>query len=151
MRSSAPSFPTQKRTYPLLLAAPEIQEVVYYATCNRVEVLCVTDAPDVARGVLAAFLGRHPEVDPSDLARALYMHQDQDAVRHLFRVAASLDALVVGEPQILGPTPKGVARPQHNAVAFGDLSDQTLGLIVRFKRRLQEGRRIFHRGLVPLS
>ena len=46
---------------------------------------------------------------------------------------------------------KGVARPQHNAVAFGDLSDQTLGLIVRFKRRLQEGRRIFHRGLVPLS
>ena len=103
-------LPDAATSFPLLLAAPEIHEVLYYATCNRVEVLCVTDSPDEARGVLAAFLGRHPEVAPPDLAQALYVHQDQAAVRHLFRVAASLDALVVGEPQILGQVKEAYRR-----------------------------------------
>ena len=103
-------LPDAATSFPLLLAAPEIHEVLYYATCNRVEVLCVTDSPEEARGVLAAFLGRHPEVTPPDLAQALYVHQDQEAVRHLFRVAASLDALVVGEPQILGQVKEAYRR-----------------------------------------
>ncbi|MEJ2071110.1 MAG: glutamyl-tRNA reductase [Syntrophobacterales bacterium] len=53
-------------------------------------------------GVLSAFFACHPEVDPAALADSLYFYRDEAAVRHLFRVAASLDALVVGEPQILG-------------------------------------------------
>jgi glutamyl-tRNA reductase len=84
------------------LSHPEIQEALFYTTCNRVEVLCVTDAGEDAAQALAAFFARHPEVTPEDLADSLYLFRDQDAVRHLFRVAASLDALVVGEPQILG-------------------------------------------------
>jgi glutamyl-tRNA reductase len=52
--------------------------------------------------VLSAFFTRHPEVDPAALTDSLYFYQDEEAVRHLFRVASSLDALVVGEPQILG-------------------------------------------------
>ncbi len=95
-------LPEAEVSYPLLLSYPEIREVLFYTTCNRVEVLCVTDAAVAAPSVLSAFFGRHPEVTPTDLADALYLHRDQDAVRHLFRVAASLDALVVGEPQILG-------------------------------------------------
>ncbi len=95
-------LPEAEVSYPLLLSYPEIREVLFYTTCNRVEVLCVTNAAAEAPSVLSAFFGRHPEVTPTDLAVALYLHRDQDAVRHLFRVAASLDALVVGEPQILG-------------------------------------------------
>jgi glutamyl-tRNA reductase len=95
-------LPEAKESYPLLLSHPEIQEALFYTTCNRVEVLCVTAAGEDAAQALAAFFARHPEVFPEDLADSLYLFRDQDAVRHLFRVAASLDALVVGEPQILG-------------------------------------------------
>jgi glutamyl-tRNA reductase len=95
-------LPEAEVSYPLLLSYPEIREVLFYTTCNRVEVLCVTEAEAEAMSVLAAFFTRHPEVTPTVLADSLYLHRDQEAVRHLFRVAASLDALVVGEPQILG-------------------------------------------------
>jgi glutamyl-tRNA reductase len=95
-------LPEAEESYPLLLSQPEIQEALFYTTCNRVEVLCVTDAGEDAAQALAAFFARHPEVSPEALANALYVFRDQEAVRHLFRVAASLDALVVGEPQILG-------------------------------------------------
>lgn len=95
-------LPEAEESYPLLLSHPAIQEALFYTTCNRVEVLCVTEAGDDAAQALAAFFARHPEVAPEDLADALYLYRDQEAVRHLFRVAASLDALVVGEPQILG-------------------------------------------------
>lgn len=95
-------LPEAGEAYPLLLSYPEIREVFCYTTCNRVEVLCVTEAAAEAPVRLAGFFARHPEVTPRALAASLYVYQDQEAVRHLFRVAASLDALVVGEPQILG-------------------------------------------------
>jgi glutamyl-tRNA reductase len=95
-------LPEAEVSYPLLLSYPEIREVMFYTTCNRVEVLCVTGAETEAPSVLSAFFARHPEITPAVLAESLYLHRDQEAVRHLFRVAASLDALVVGEPQILG-------------------------------------------------
>jgi glutamyl-tRNA reductase len=75
---------------------------LFYTTCNRVEVLCVTDAVETRPGVFSSFFARHPEVAPEALAKSLYFYRDEEAVRHFFRVAASLDALVVGEPQILG-------------------------------------------------
>lgn len=95
-------LPEPGKSYPLLLSYPEIREAFYYTTCNRVEVLCVTEAVEVLPGLFSAFFARHPEVTPAALAASLYFYQDEDAVRHLFRVASSLDALVVGEPQILG-------------------------------------------------
>jgi glutamyl-tRNA reductase len=95
-------LPEAEQSYPQLLSYDEIREALYYTTCNRVEVLCVTEALEVLPGVLSAFFARHPEVNPGALADSLYFYRDEAAVRHLFRVAASLDALVVGEPQILG-------------------------------------------------
>jgi glutamyl-tRNA reductase len=95
-------LPEAEKSYPQLLSYPEIQEALYFTTCNRVEVLCVAESVEVLPGVLSAFFARHPEVDPAALTDSLYFYQDEEAVRHLFRVASSLDALVVGEPQILG-------------------------------------------------
>jgi glutamyl-tRNA reductase len=81
---------------------PEITESLMYATCNRVELLCVTEDAEGAAARVREFFGRHPEIAPADLEQSFYLRRDREAVQHLFRVAASLDSMVVGEPQILG-------------------------------------------------
>jgi len=83
-------------------AAPAIDEVALISTCNRVEIMGVTIAPDRAQREATNFLACDRGVDATDFAPALYVHQARAAVRHLFRVGASLDSMVVGEPQILG-------------------------------------------------
>lgn len=95
-------LPEPAAAYPRLQALPEIQEVLCYNTCNRVEVLCVTEDAEAAEQRLRVFFAETPGISPGQLASSLYVHLDSAAVKHLFRVAASLDALVVGEPQILG-------------------------------------------------
>jgi glutamyl-tRNA reductase len=76
-----------------------VTEALILSTCNRVELLTASDSPNVD---ITHFLHRHLSVDPALLRPHLYEFRDQEAVRHLFRVAASLDSMVVGEPQILG-------------------------------------------------
>ncbi len=83
-------------------AAPTIDEVALISTCNRVEIMGVTTAPDRAQTEATDFLAGDRGVDATAFAPALYTHQARSAVRHLFRVGASLDSMVVGEPQILG-------------------------------------------------
>ena len=76
-------------------------ETVVLSTCNRAEIYAVGDS-DAAAGALSQFFCDYHQVDPAQLADHLYFHRGVDAARHLFRVAAGLDSLVVGEPQILG-------------------------------------------------
>jgi glutamyl-tRNA reductase len=79
-----------------------IGEVILFSTCNRVEVLYISRDEENALGQIKAFLSEYKKV-PGDLFEAsLYHYSGADAVRHVFRVAASLDSMVVGEPQILG-------------------------------------------------
>jgi glutamyl-tRNA reductase len=92
------------RTLGELTALPAVREAVMLSTCNRVELYVATDDADRAAQEIAEALGRRAEVRPSELAAHLYQQRDTAAVQHLFRVAASLDSLVVGEPQILGQT-----------------------------------------------
>lgn len=95
-------IPDLPGAYQALQAGPEISELLLYTTCNRVEVMCVTQEPDRALARVYEFFSRHPEIPPGTLQESFYLHRDREAVRHLFRVAASLDSMVVGEPQILG-------------------------------------------------
>jgi glutamyl-tRNA reductase len=86
-------------------ARTEIAEVMFISTCNRVEVVAL--APDAgAEAALRAIgeeLARHGGLaQDSELAPYLYDLRGDEAVRHIFRVAASLDSMVLGEPQILG-------------------------------------------------
>jgi glutamyl-tRNA reductase len=76
-------------------------ETVVLSTCNRAEIYAVGDS-DAAAGALSQFFCDYHQIDPAQLADHLYVHRGVDAARHLFRVAAGLDSLVVGEPQILG-------------------------------------------------
>jgi glutamyl-tRNA reductase len=82
-----------------LTAVEGVSEALILSTCNRVEILTVveTDGADIT-----GFLHQHFAIEPEQLLPHLYVYRDQEAVRHLFRVAASLDSMVVGEPQILG-------------------------------------------------
>jgi glutamyl-tRNA reductase len=106
--------PEPEETYRQLLSRPEIQEALFYSTCNRVEVLCATEDPESAERHLKAFFAGAPEVSAANLAACLYAHRDGEAVQHLFRVAASLDALVVGEPQILGQVKEAYRQATRN-------------------------------------
>jgi len=83
---------------------PSVREALYLATCNRVEVLvCTPDQAEREAGEgLKALLAERAKITLSELERCLYAFSDAEAVRHLFRVASSLDSLVMGEAQILG-------------------------------------------------
>jgi glutamyl-tRNA reductase len=75
-------------------------EAVILSTCNRVEVYGRSD--EESTDALAAFLARYHAREPGEIAPHLYRLEGEAAVRHAFRVAASLDSMVMGEPQILG-------------------------------------------------
>ena len=79
-----------------------IDEAVIVSTCNRVEILATGAAPESGRSHVIEFLGAAREIDIVSLEQHVYTRIDREAVQHLFRVAASLDSMVVGEPQILG-------------------------------------------------
>jgi glutamyl-tRNA reductase len=85
-----------------LVRRPAVEEGVILSTCNRVEVVASGSDPDAIASALPAFLADTHELRADALQDRLYTHRDREAVRHLFRVAASLDSMVVGEPQVLG-------------------------------------------------
>ncbi len=85
-----------------LVAHPAVQEAVLISTCNRVEVVVVSPTPDEAVRVTREELAATRGFSDLELHDALLQYRSREAVRHLFRVASSLDSLVVGEPQILG-------------------------------------------------
>ena len=79
-----------------------IREIMLLSTCNRVEVLAVSaQGQNPGEQIIKAW--EHAcGAEPGTLAGYTYVHSDLQAVRHVFRVASSLDSMVLGEPQILG-------------------------------------------------
>lgn len=81
---------------------PEIREAIILSTCNRVELYANVTDPAQASVSVRTFLSEFHGIQRNSLEHSLYIYDDIDAVRHVFRVASSLDSMVVGEPQILG-------------------------------------------------
>jgi glutamyl-tRNA reductase len=77
-------------------------ESVVLSTCNRSEIYVASSDPAQAREELVQFLSEYHGVPPDAFTPHLFTYEDAEAASHLFRVAAGLDSLVVGEPQILG-------------------------------------------------
>jgi glutamyl-tRNA reductase len=77
-------------------------EIVVVSTCNRVEIYTAHEGAPPSPQDVARTLGARHGVDPGALGPVLYRHQGAEAVRHLFRVASSLDSMVLGETQIIG-------------------------------------------------
>ena len=85
-----------------LLAQPYVGEAVVLSSCNRVEVYAAVSGFHGGLGDVCTILAEHSGIGANDLAGHLYVHYDEAAVHHLFRVSAGLDSMVVGEAQILG-------------------------------------------------
>lgn len=87
----------------LLPHLDHVDELYYLSTCNRVEFLFTCRCGDEALREVGFLLNKHlGNPSTADLASYVYTHEGLEAVVHLFRVASSLDSMVVGEPQILG-------------------------------------------------
>jgi glutamyl-tRNA reductase len=82
-----------------LMAVPGVQEGLILSTCNRVEMFTCQDTEDPH---LLDFVESYFNIDPALVRPHMYEYREGEAIRHLFRVAASLDSMVIGEPQILG-------------------------------------------------
>ena len=103
IREKVAFAPTQmEKPLSAVVALPDITEAVIVSTCNRVEIYATTR--DVAGGMarLKRFLADYHGLSLEMLDSHLYSYHGEDATRHVFRVASSLDSMVVGEPQILG-------------------------------------------------
>ncbi|WP_155323888.1 glutamyl-tRNA reductase [Desulfosarcina ovata] len=90
------------RALKMLRENPAIGESVLFSTCNRIELLMAADEGQKAINTAKQFLAAFKNVPIAQFESSLYQYQGDDAVRHTFQVAASLDSMVVGEPQILG-------------------------------------------------
>jgi glutamyl-tRNA reductase len=126
-----------------LLVRGVCREALVLATCNRVEVYGVSAVPGEARDVALRLLGRPRGLDLADVQPHIYTWTDLEAVRHAFRVASSLDSLVVGEPQILGQVKDAFALAQ-SAEAVGPvlhaLMSQAFAVAKRVRTETEIGR-----------
>jgi glutamyl-tRNA reductase len=80
----------------------EVKEAMILSTCNRVELYANVSNTAKASESVKTFLSEFHNINRDALDKALYIYDDMNAVKHIFRVASSLDSMVVGEPQILG-------------------------------------------------
>src|SRR5499433_1754077 len=86
-----------------LVDQQSLDEGLIVSTCNRIELIASTAAaPEQGLDCLTGFLNAFHQLPPNTLNGHLYQHADTNAIKHLFRVASSLDSMVVGESQILG-------------------------------------------------
>jgi glutamyl-tRNA reductase len=116
-------------------ATEEVHEAVVISTCNRTEVYLVVGDPVQAEGDVLNLLARRADIRPTELAEAIYSPRNCDAARHLYRVTAGLESMIVGEAEIQGQ----VRRAREAAIAAdctGPLSNRL------FTAALTTGRRV---------
>jgi len=118
-----------------LAALPSVNEAVILSTCNRVEMYTNVENPEKATSAIKDFLAEFHDIKREHLDTSLYIHNGPEGVRHAFRVASSLDSMVVGEPQILGQL--------KDAYDFA-LSKKTTGVILNklMKKAISVAKRV---------
>jgi glutamyl-tRNA reductase len=98
------TFPSDNIEEPLkkVKDLPACYESMILSTCNRVEIYAAVKDPDKASGSIKKFISEYKDLPLSKFTEHMYVYEGMDAIKHVFRVASSLDSMVVGEPQILG-------------------------------------------------
>src|SRR6202162_1117313 len=129
--------------------APAVSEAALISTCNRVEIVGVATNPTRAGDEAIDFLAADREVDAALFAGSLYRFAGRDAARHLFRVGASLDSMVVGEPQILGQLKLAYAQASE-ARSVGLILHRAFHKAFTVAKRVRRGTLIGH-GSVSVS
>jgi glutamyl-tRNA reductase len=118
-----------------LVATPGIGEVMLVSTCNRVEVV-VAPALEEPIEVATRAVSRALDARAPGVASHLYVYEGTAAVRHLFRVAASLESLVLGEPQILGQVKDALACARGAGTVGGRL-ERVVARAIRAAKRVR--------------
>lgn len=113
-----------------------VHESLILSTCNRVEIVVATDEKEDANDRISGFLQHTKPGYRLDFDRHLYHFEDRDAIRHLFRVASSLDSMVVGEPQILGQLKEAWSLAKEQGV-LGQFLDTVLTRAFNVAKRVR--------------
>ncbi len=103
-----------------------IQEGMILSTCNRVEVIASARDQVAAEPVIRRFLADHHHCNLALYESHFYQHRQRQAIEHLFRVASSLDSMIVGEPQILGQLKQAYNTAREAGALNGTLNEITL-------------------------
>ena len=128
-----------------LQALSGVHEAAVLSTCNRTEIYAQIDPG--AEGQLTEWLSRQHGLSVDTLKTYLYQHTDAEAVRHLFRVAAGLDSLILGEPQILGQV-KTAWQAARDASTVSGMLDRLFQQTFSVAKRVRTDTRI---GAHPVS
>ncbi len=118
-----------------LTSQSALNEAMVLSTCNRVEFFVRGDECD-PRDELLTYLQRSLQTTMTQAEESFYSYADRGAVRHLFRVASSLDSMVVGEPQILGQVKDAYQRAKEAGTISGPLA-QLVSSAFRVARRVR--------------
>jgi len=118
---------------------PGVEEALILSTCNRTELY--VGVAEGAEHAPQAWLNRHHRLTPGKLDEFLYRHDEDAAVRHMFRVATGLDSMVLGEPQILGQV-KDAYQLARDARALGAPLDRLLQHTFAVAKRVRTDTRI---------
>ena len=121
-----------------------VNQALLLSTCDRVEVHAIHDDATGVAGAVAGILGDHAGIDPSELAAGFYTLEGARAARHLFAIAASLDSLVIGEPNVLGQV-KTAHRVARAAGMIGGDLDGLLAAAYGAAKRVRSAPRIGER------
>ena len=106
-----------------------LNEIAILSTCNRTELYCSTELAGTRE--LLEWLGQYHNLDPDTLQHCSYAYWNEDAARHMMRVASGLDSLVLGEPQILGQLKSSYSLSQEHgyiSAELGRLFQQTFSI-----------------------
>jgi glutamyl-tRNA reductase len=118
-----------------LRGTADVQEAVAISTCNRTELYLVVSDPVEAEGRVLSMLSSQAGIRPTELASSIYAHRNCDAARHLYRVTAGLESMVVGEAEIQGQ----IKRAYEAALERDSAGPMTNHL---FKAALGAGKRV---------
>jgi glutamyl-tRNA reductase len=118
-----------------LRGTAEVHEAVAISTCNRTELYLVVGDPVEAESTVLAMLASQAGIRPTELASAIYSHRNCEAARHLYRVTAGLESMIVGEAEIQGQ----IKRAYDSALAKDAVGPLTNHL---FKAALAAGKRV---------
>jgi glutamyl-tRNA reductase len=119
-----------------------IREGLILSTCNRVEVMTSAEDRVDAEPIIQQFLADHHRFELGSYQRFFYRYEQQEVVRHLFRVASSLDSMILGEPQILGQLKRAYALAREAGGLNGSLKEivnQALAVARRVRRETALG------------
>jgi glutamyl-tRNA reductase len=117
-------------------ATAEVREAVVISTCNRTEVYVVVGDPVRAESDILGLLARRADIRPTELAEAIYSPRNCDTARHLYRVTAGLESMIVGEAEV-----QGQVRRAHEAAmragATGPLSNRLFAAALTTGKRVR--------------